>query len=214
MVDLVKVKFMDFNFDFQFGKQVIGVDEVGRGSWAGPVIACAALLDYQKPIDRRLDDSKKLSHKIRKEILYTLTKNSIFGIGEVSNIEIDQLGISKATFRAMEIALLNLIDNIKDNKETIILIDGTVIPKFNKKLGFDVRLVKKGDSLSPSIAAASIYAKCARDELMIKLDKKFTGYGFSKNMGYGTKYHREKILLSGPTHIHRMTFSPMKNFKN
>ena len=103
---------MDFNFDFQFGKQVIGVDEVGRGSWAGPVMACAALLDYQKPIDRRLDDSKKLSHKIRKEILYTLTKNSMFGIGEVSNIEIDQLGISKATFRAMEIALLNLIEKI------------------------------------------------------------------------------------------------------
>tara|TARA_Y100001954_G_scaffold235591_1_gene293721 strand:- start:663 stop:1280 length:618 start_codon:yes stop_codon:yes gene_type:complete len=205
---------MDFNFDFQFGKQVIGVDEVGRGSWAGPVMACAALLDYQKPIDRRLDDSKKLSHKIRKEILYTLTKNSIFGIGEVSNIEIDQFGISKATFRAMEIALSNLIENIKENKETIILIDGTVMPKFNKKFGFEVRLVKKGDSLSPSIAAASIYAKCARDELMIKLDKKFTGYGFSKNMGYGTKYHRKKILLSGPTHIHRMTFSPMKNSKN
>ena len=75
---------MDFNFDFQFGKQVIGVDEVGRGSWAGPVMACASLLDYQKPIDRRLDDSKKLSHKIRKEILSTLTKNSIFGIGIVA----------------------------------------------------------------------------------------------------------------------------------
>ena len=205
---------MDFNFDFQFGKQVIGVDEVGRGSWAGPVMACAALLDYKKPIDRRLDDSKKLSHKIRKEILYTLNKNSMFGIGEVSNIEIDQFGISKATFRAMEIALLNLIEKIKDNKETIILIDGTVMPKFNKQFGFELMLVKKGDSLSPSIAAASIYAKCARDELMIKLDKKFTGYGFSKNMGYGTKYHREKIILSGPTHIHRMTFSPMKNFKN
>ena len=205
---------MIFNFDFQFGKQVIGVDEVGRGSWAGPVMACAALIDYKKPIDRRLDDSKKLSHKIRKEILYTLTKNSIFGIGEVSNIEIDQLGISKATFWAMEIALSNLIDNIKDNKEIIILIDGTVMPKFNKQFGFELRLVKKGDSLSPSIAAASIYAKCARDELMIKLDKKFTGYGFSKNMGYGTKYHREKILLTGPTHIHRMTFSPMKNSKN
>ena len=134
MVDLVKVKFMDFNFDFQFGKQVIGVDEVGRGSWAGPVMACAALLDYKTPIDRRLDDSKKLSHKIRKEILYTLTKNNIFGIGEVSNIEIDQLGISNATFKAMEIALFNLIGNIKDNKDTIILIDGTVMPKFNKNL--------------------------------------------------------------------------------
>jgi len=205
---------MDFSFDHQFDKHVVGIDEVGRGSWAGPVMACASLLNDKIPIDNRLDDSKKLSHKIRKEILYNLTKNSIFGIGEVSNIEIDQLGISNATFSAMEIALFNLIGNIKDNKDTIILIDGTVMPKFNKNFGFEVRLVKKGDSLSPSIAAASIYAKCARDELMIKFDKKFTGYGFSKNMGYGTKHHREKILLSGPTHIHRMTFSPMKNFKN
>ena len=69
MVDLVKVEFMDFNFDFQFDKPVIGVDEVGRGSWAGPVMAAAALLNYQKPIDKRLNDSKKLSYKIRKEIL-------------------------------------------------------------------------------------------------------------------------------------------------
>ena len=205
---------MDFNFDFQFDRNVIGVDEVGRGSWAGPVMAGAAFLNYQMPIDKRLNDSKKLTPKIRKEILENLTENNIFGIGEVSNIEIDKLGISAATFRAMEIALSNLIDNIKDNKDTIILIDGTVMPKFNKKFVSEIRLVKKGDSLSPSIAAASIYAKCARDELMIKLDKKFTGYGFSKNMGYGTKHHREKILLSGPTHIHRMTFSPMKNFKN
>ena len=95
--------------------------------------------------------------------------------------------------------LFNLIGNIKDSKD-IILIDGTVMPKFNKNFGFEVRLVKKGDSLSPSIAAASIFAKCARDELMIKFDKKFTGYGFSKNIGYGTKHHREKILVWSDTH--------------
>ena len=95
---------MDFNFDFQFDRNVIGVDEVGRGSWAGPVMAGAALLNYQMPIDKRLNDSKKLTPKIRKEILENLTKNNIFGIGEVSNHEIDKIGILKATFKAMEMA--------------------------------------------------------------------------------------------------------------
>ena len=205
---------MDFNFDFQFGKQVIGVDEVGRGSWAGPVMACAALLDYQKPIDRRLDDSKKLSHKIRKEILHTLTKNNIFGIGEVSNIKIDQLGISRATFKAMEIALVNLMEKIINPKDTIILIDGNIMPDFKKNFSSEIKLVKKGDAISPSIAAASIFAKCSRDDLMIEMDKKYSGYGFSKNMGYGTKHHREKLISSGPTQFHRMTFKPMKDLNN
>ena len=105
---------MDFNFDFQFGKQVIGVDEVGRGSWAGPVIACAALLDYQKSIDRRLDDSKKLSHKIRKEILYTLSKNSMFGIGEVSNMgksKYNPLGLSPVQVDEIN-QIMNIIKNL------------------------------------------------------------------------------------------------------
>ena len=127
---------MDFNFDFQFGKRVIGVDEVGRGSWAGPVMACAALLDYQKPIDRRLDDSKKLSHKIRKEILYTLTKTIFLVLVKFQILKLINLEFLMQHFSAMEIALSNLIDNIKDKKDTIILIDGTVMPKFNKNFGF------------------------------------------------------------------------------
>ena len=85
MAGLVKVELMDFNFDLQFDKHVIGVDEVGRGSWAGPVMAGAALLNYKMPIDKRLNDSKKLTPKKRKEILENLTENNIFGIGEVSN---------------------------------------------------------------------------------------------------------------------------------
>ena len=100
---------MDFNFDFQFDRNVIGVDEVGRGSWAGPVMAGAAFLNYQMPIDKRLNDSKKLTPKIRKEILKTLTKDNIFGIGEVNNYEIDQIGIVKATFKAMKLALIDLL---------------------------------------------------------------------------------------------------------
>ena len=81
----------------------------------------------------------------------------------------------------------------------------------NKSISLLAKLVKKGDTLSPSIAAASIYAKCARDALMVRIDKKFNGYGFLKNKGYGTKEHKEKLMLSGPTQIHRMSFKPMKD---
>ena len=213
LVDQAKVNLIDFNFDFQFDGQVIGVDEVGRGSWAGPVMAAAALLNYQKPMDKRLNDSKRLNQKIRKEILETLSETCIFGIGEVSNYEIDQIGIQQSTFKAMEIALFNLMEKCNNLEESIILIDGTVKPNFNSTFKSEIKTVKKGDSLSPSIAAASIYAKCARDDLMIKLDKKFSGYGFSTNMGYGSKQHREKLYSLGPTHLHRMTFNPMREFK-
>ena len=205
---------MNFNFDFQFDKRVIGVDEVGRGSWAGPVMAGAALINYEIPIDKRLNDSKKLSSKKRKKIFNTLTKNNTFCLGVASNYEIDKMGILDATFKAMETALINIFDQIINPSETIILVDGNIMPKFNKNFLPKIKLVKKGDAISPSIAAASIFAKCLRDDLMIKLDKKYSGYEFSKNMGYGTKHHREKLILSGPTQLHRMTFSPMKDYKN
>ena len=123
---------MDFNFDLQFDKQVIGVDEVGRGSWAGPVLASAALIDYQMPVDKRLDDSKKLSIKKRKEIFKTLTKNNTFGLGIVSNHEIDKIGILMATFKAMEIALIELFNKIINPFEKIILVDGNIMPEFKK----------------------------------------------------------------------------------
>ena len=209
LVGLVKVELVDFNFDFQFDKPVIGVDEVGRGSWAGPVMAGAAFLNHKLPIEKRLNDSKRLTSKTRKEIFRSLSKNSIFGIGEVSNNEIDHIGILNATFKAMEIALTNLMKK-KSIAQSIILIDGTIMPKFNKNFDSEIILVKKGDTLSPSIAAASIFAKCIRDDFMIKIDKKFSGYGFATNMGYGTRQHREKLILTGPTQMHRMTFNPMR----
>ena len=157
---------------------------------------------------------EKLSPKIRNEILRNLKDKHISGIGEVSNKEIDKLGILKATFRAMEIALNNLFIKLIKNEPFIILIDGTIMPDLKKKINCEIKLIKKGDTLSPSIAAASIFAKCARDDFMIKLNENSNGYGFSKNMGYGTKQHREKLLLSGPTQFHRMTFRPMKNLKD
>ena len=100
------------------------------------------------------------------------------------------------------------------SQSSIVLIDGTIKPNFSKNFGSDTKIIKKGDTISPSIAAASIFAKCIRDNLMIKLDKKINGYGFSKNMGYGSKHHIQKLLLHGPTQYHRMTFSPIKDLRN
>ena len=201
----------DLNFDKKFKKPVIGIDEVGRGSWAGPVMAGAALLNFEKPIHKKLNDSKKLSPKVRYEIFENLKENINYGVGESSNFEIDKYGIQKATFLAMERALKNLIKKTPYIKVSSLLIDGTQMPYFQNKFTANIKLIKNGDSLSPSIAAASICAKCTRDSLMCEIDKKCIGYGFKTNMGYGTKHHKKKLLFSGPTRFHRMTFSPMKS---
>ena len=111
----------------------------------------------------------------------------------------------------MEFALIDLFNKIINPLEKIILIDGNIMPEFKKNFPSEIKLIKRGDTISPSIAAASIFAKCSRDNLMFEMDKKYTGYEFSKNMGYGTKHHREKLISSGPTQFHRMTFKPMKD---
>jgi len=202
---------VDFNFDKNFKDPIVGIDEVGRGSWAGPVMAGAALLNFEKPIHKKLNDSKKLASKVRYEIFENLKENSSYGIGEASNFEIDKHGIQNATFFSMERALKDLIKKLHYIKLSTLLIDGTQMPYFKNKFSADIKLIKNGDALSPSIAAASIFAKCTRDILMNKMDEDYNGYGFKTNMGYGTKLHKKKLLISGPTQIHRMTFSPMKN---
>ena len=202
---------MNFNFDLNFKKPLIGVDEVGKGSWAGPVLAGAAFLDFKKPLHRYLDDSKKLTSKKRNEVLQELSKNHLFGIGAVSNSEIDKYGIMKATFKAMEEAVNDILKKIYHTKISLILVDGTVMPEFDKQFSHDIKLIKKGDTISPSIAAASIFAKCSRDKIMEDLDEIYPGYNFFFNKGYGTIKHKEKLFISGPTQIHRMSFSPMQN---
>jgi len=201
---------VDLNFDKNFMSPIVGIDEVGRGSWAGPVTAGACLLNYRKPLPQKLNDSKKLSSKIRFEIFEQLKQDTFFGIGESSNKEIDNFGIQKATFKAMERALINLRKKIGEVKISTLLIDGNQKPSFLDKFGIDIKLIIKGDTISPSIAAASIIAKCIRDLYMLKMDTVYGGYGFGTNMGYGTKLHKNKLFLSGPTQLHRMTFSPMK----
>tara|TARA_A100001011_G_C14293879_1_gene837488 strand:+ start:593 stop:1210 length:618 start_codon:yes stop_codon:yes gene_type:complete len=204
---------VDFNFDKNFKDPIVGVDEVGRGSWAGPVMAGACLLNYKKSLPKNLNDSKKLTPKIRYEIFEKLKDNAYYGIGVSSNNEIDNYGLQRATFRAMERAFVNLRKKFCKLKIATILIDGNQNPGFQDKFGVDTKLIVKGDTISPSIAAASIFAKCTRDLHMLEMDTIYKGYGFRTNMGYGTRLHKNKLLVSGSTQLHRMTFSPMKNMK-
>ena len=204
---------VDFNYDKSYENPVVGIDEVGRGSWAGPVVAGACLLNNGVPLPKNLNDSKKLSPKIRQEIYQELKQTVFFGIGESSNNEIDNHGIQKATFRAMERAYIDLRKKTNQVKISTLLIDGNQNPGFQDKFDADMKLIIRGDTLSPSIAAASIFAKCTRDLYMLEMDSVFKGYGFGSNMGYGTKIHKNKLFSSGPTQLHRMSFLPMKNMK-
>ena len=204
---------VDFNFDKCFENPIVGIDEVGRGSWAGPVVAGACLLNHNISLPKNLNDSKKLSRKVRSEVFEELKQIVFFGIGESSNKEIDNYGIQKATFRAMERAYINLRKKINKEKISTLLVDGNQNPGFQNTFGADMKLIIKGDSLSPSIAAASIIAKCTRDLYMLEMDSVYEGYGFGSNMGYGTKIHKNKLFTSGPTQLHRMTFSPMKHIQ-
>ena len=204
---------VDFNFDKCFENPIVGIDEVGRGSWAGPVVAGACLLNHNMSLPKNLNDSKKLSRKVRREVFEELKQIVFFGIGESSNKEIDNCGIQKATFRAMERAYINLRKKINKEKISTLLVDGNQNPGFQNTFGAGMKLIIRGDSLSPSIAAASIIAKCTRDLYMLEMDSVYEGYGFGSNMGYGTKIHKNKLFTSGPTQLHRMTFSPMKHIQ-
>ena len=183
---------------------VAGVDEVGRGPLAGPVVAAAVILDPEKPIEG-LCDSKKLSQKRRLLISENIKLNSLawaFGRAEVG--EIDKINILQASLLAMKRA----IEGLKTKPE-IVLVDGKYTPDINfKKKG-----IIKGDALIPVISAASIIAKVERDNEMIELEKKYPGYGFSSHKGYPTRQHIESIIKLGVTDIHRLTFSPVSKYK-
>ncbi|WP_421782813.1 ribonuclease HII [Kiloniella litopenaei] len=188
---------------------IVGLDEVGRGPWAGPVVAGAAWLDRQKiPQDliTKLDDSKKLSVKKREDIndqLYDLHQSGIIklALGEASCEEIDELNILQASMLAMQRAVSNL-----PLTPQAILVDGNKIPK----LPYPAKAVIKGDSISLSIAAASVIAKVNRDHQMSELSIQYPGYGWEKNQGYGTAQHRAALLDLGVTPAHRRTFRPIR----
>ena len=177
---------------------VAGVDEVGRGCLAGPVVAAACILDLSKAVPAKLNDSKKLTAKQRDEIGEELRANALaFGIGTVEAEEIDRINILEATKKAMLLA----IEALKPNAD-FLLIDALQL----KHLSLPQKAIIKGDSISYSIAAASVIAKTYRDGLMTELDLQFPQYGFAEHKGYGAASHRAAIKEHGPCPLHRKTF--------
>ena len=183
---------------FDKGIEVVcGVDEAGRGPLAGPVCAAAVILPKHIEIPG-LTDSKKLSDKKRRELMPIIKEQAIaYGIAFADHTEIDEINILQATFLAMERAIDQL-----SVKPQLALVDGNR----EKDFGIPVQTVVKGDSLSASIAAASVLAKVTRDDLMLQMAQQYPHYGFEVHKGYGTKAHYAALTEFGPSPIHRMTF--------
>lgn len=176
---------------------ICGVDEAGRGPLAGPVCAGAVILPRGLEIPG-LNDSKKLTDKKRRELYPIIKEQAIaWGIGFASHEEIDELNILQATYLAMSRAIQAL-----EGKADFALIDGNRAKDF----GIPLKTVVKGDSLSASIAAASVLAKVARDDIMQEMAKEYPEYGFEVHKGYGTKQHYEALRQHGHCPIHRMSF--------
>ncbi len=180
---------------------VAGVDEAGRGPLAGPVVAAAVILKKGAQF-KYVNDSKQLSPKKRELALKEIKEQALaIGIGISSQEEIDLINIYRATKEAM----LSAIESLKI-KPDFLLIDAMPM-----EINIPLKSIIKGDTLSMSIAAASIVAKTTRDQYMIEMDKLFPNYGFKHHMGYGTKEHIEAIYTYGITPIHRKTFEPIKS---
>ncbi len=181
-----------------------GVDEVGRGSLVGPVYAAAVILN--KSIKKKfIKDSKKLNKSKREILSKYIKKNSLWAVGKASVREIEKLNILNASMLAMKRAIIKL-----DKKPNKVLIDGNKIPKMKN---YNLKYIIKGDEKIPEISAASIIAKVTRDKMITTLSKKFKGYHWDKNSGYGTKQHLKAIKKLGVTCQHRKTFSPINKFK-
>ena len=193
-----------YKFDEAYESPIIGVDEVGRGPLAGPVISAAIILN-KEIIPEGINDSKKLSKKKRIIINEQLISHHRYAIGMATVEEIDKINILQASLLSMKRAILGL--NIAPKS---ILVDGNKLPDLEYKM----YPIVKGDSKSVSIAAASIIAKVYRDKLMEDLSIQYPGYYWEKNSGYGTKQHLLALNNLGVTPIHRKTFAPIYNMLN
>ncbi|WP_208351060.1 ribonuclease HII [Pseudaestuariivita rosea] len=183
-------------------RRIVGVDEVGRGPLAGPVVAAAVWLNPDD-LPKGLDDSKKLTAKQRAALKTLIEDKGDIGIGQASVAEIDQINILRASHLAMERAIAAL-----SIPPDYVLIDGNMIPR---GLTISTEAIVKGDSKSLSIAAASIVAKQYRDKLMVDLAQQHPGYGWEKNAGYPTKAHLDALQNLGVTPVHRRSFKPVHN---
>ena len=190
----------DFSLEKACSGIVAGVDEAGRGPWAGPVVAAAVILN-PKRLPTGINDSKKLSHAQREGLYDLILECSVSGVGMASVEEIDTLNILGATKLAMRRAV-EMLSQTPD----IALVDGNRAPSLPCK----VQTVVRGDSLSLSIAAASILAKVTRDRLMCELAGQHPGYGWERNAGYGTASHQQGLARLGVTIHHRRSFRPIR----
>ena len=183
-------------------RRIAGVDEAGRGPLAGPVVAAACIIPEGVSFSG-IDDSKKLSPAKRASLFAQIVSHSEvdYGIGIVDSDCIDKINILQATFRAMLFAIGRL-----SSPPDFLLVDGPYLPS----IAIPGKGIIRGDSLSQSIAAASILAKCVRDQIMDQVDAEWPLYGFKKHKGYGTRSHLEAIAKLGPCPIHRKSFAPMK----
>ena len=187
---------------------IAGLDEVGRGTLAGPVVAGVVILPVnpEYPWVKDIRDSKMLTPKRRERILKDMEKDCLaIQTGSASAAEIDQDGIVKATSVAMERALKSL-----PLEPQYLLLDALPLPGIN----IPQKAIVKGDVHCLSIAAASIAAKVFRDKIMVEKDKTYPGYGFASNKGYGTKEHLDQLSKEGPCDIHRYSFAPIKLDRN
>lgn len=181
---------------------VAGVDEAGRGPLAGPVVAAALILPQNSLLPEGVNDSKKLTAKMRQKLLLEIKANSQirWSVGVVDCRKIDEINILNATHLAMKRAVEGLLPQVD-----FCLVDGLPV----KGLPVEHKAIVKGDSRSYSIAAASIIAKETRDEMMIQYSLEYPNYGFDKHKGYGTKAHVEALDKYGPCLIHRLSFAPV-----
>jgi ribonuclease HII len=193
-------------FDLAYKTDVIGVDEAGRGPWAGPVVAAAVILDLSRTGELAgIDDSKKIPEK-KREILYDKVIGACrtYTICEASAGVIDRDNILEATLNCMKNCIEKLVSS--GSGARIALVDGISRPRAE---GIEIETVKDGDAKSLSIAAASIIAKVHRDRLMRRYDVLFPQYGFSKHKGYGTKQHIIALKEHGPCELHRKSYKPV-----
>lgn len=180
---------------------IAGVDEVGRGPLAGPVVAAAVILDPAKPIEG-LADSKKLTEKRREALVVEIKEKALaWSVARAEVEEIDRINILQASLLAMKRAVETL-----SHSPELALIDGNHCPELDCRM----EAIIKGDSKEPAISAASILAKVARDSEMAEMEQVYPGYGFAKHKGYPTKQHREAILKLGITPIHRRSYAPVQ----
>ena len=185
-------------------KKLLGIDEVGRGPWAGPLVVGACVL--REPIEG-LTDSKKLSAKRREALAPEIHEKAFCGLGWVSAAELDEIGLSAALRKACHEAVKQVQSAHAEFNG--IIIDGTVNFLSDTPLGKYVTVKPKADLLVPEVSAASIIAKVARDNYMIELAERFPGYGFEKHVGYGTAAHKAALLELGPCEEHRRSFRPI-----